>query len=354
LEASPPGPRDHLFWIFAAALIPLAVSVFVPQRTYVERMIEELHEEGEDAEGLDIAAAPVPVEDAESFAPPHLPEGSSMHWVYAGVASVVFLGLLAGICGTSASPVKLLTTGLLTGTLGIVALLSFQWFAIFSRGIWFRGGIVALLMIVIKLIGYSYICALRPDTGFLASALGFTFGVGLCEELIKAIPVVWYINSPQSNWKGAMLVGMASGIGFGISEGIMYSADMYNGVCGWMIYLVRFTSCVTLHAVWAGAVGLLMFRDQTYCTDIDWEAALMFVLKYLSIAMVLHGLYDTLLKKNYEVWALAVALGSWMWLAMLFYGQREIERQSGGSSDDRSRRRRAAGDPDALRYLGPA
>ena len=68
--------------------------------------------------------------------------------------------------------------------------------------------------------------------------------------------------------------------------------------------------------------------DATLIRRQDWEAALMFVVKYLSIAMVLHGLYDTLLKKEYEVWALAIAVVSWMWLGMLFYQRRAIEMQS--------------------------
>lgn len=328
IAAEPAGMRDHLFFVFALALIPLALSIFFPQHTLAERIAEKFEEQADDpdADPNAVLEEEFPAEDLADIAPPHLASDSRLHWGYAGLATLGFLGLLATICGRSASPQKLLSTGLITGTLGILMLLIFQWIALFSNALWLRGGgFVMILFLIVKLIGFSYICALRPDTGFLASFFGFTFGVGLCEEVCKAIPVLWYVNSPQSNWKGAMLVGMASGIGFGISEGIMYSSSFYNGYAGWMIYLVRFTSCVTLHAVWAGAVGLLMYSDQTYCTDIDWEAALMFVVKYLSIAMLLHGLYDTLLKKELEMGALAVAVVSWVWLARLFYGRRRDE-----------------------------
>ena len=39
--------------------------------------------------------------------------------------------------------------------------------------------------------------------------------------------------------------------------------------------------------------------------------------------MVLHGLYDTLLKKDMNVWALVIALASFAWLAF------QIERTRG-------------------------
>ncbi|MCA9055969.1 MAG: PrsW family intramembrane metalloprotease [Planctomycetaceae bacterium] len=328
VDAEPAGRRDHLFFVFMLALIPLAWSIFLPQETVADRVIQQIEEADGDPDQLDAE------EIAELFADDslpgaHLSADSWMHWSYAGVATVVFLGLLITISGRSATTYDLLVTGIVTGTAGILMLLAIQWIAFHTFGFWLRGrGILILLFMIVKFIGFSYVCALDPDTGFLSSFFGFTMGVGLCEELCKAIPVVWYVTSPRANWKGAMLVGMASGIGFGISEGITYSSQFYNGYAGWQIYLVRFASCVTLHAVWAGAVGLLMFNDQTYCTDIDWEAALMFVVKYLSIAMVLHGLYDTLLKKELEVWALLVAVVSWVWLAMLFYRQRDHQLQT--------------------------
>ncbi len=60
-----------------------------------------------------------------------------------------------------------------------------------------------------------------------------------------------------------------------------------------------------------------MCRNQDYLGEWDWGNAGNFVLHYLTIAMVLHGLYDTLLKKDYEVWALAIAAISFAWFAWL-------------------------------------
>ena len=104
---------------------------------------------------------------------------------------------------------------------------------------------------------------------------------------------------PHAGWRAACVVGLASGVGFGVSEGITYSADSYNGIAVGMTYLVRFASCVALHSIWAGAVAIVMNRNQDYTggDGFDWGDAGNFILHYLLIAMVLHGLYDTLLKK---------------------------------------------------------
>ena len=63
-------------------------------------------------------------------------------------------------------------------------------------------------------------------------------------------------------WRGACLWGMASGVGFGLAEGVLYAGQSYNGVAPAGIYLVRFASCVALHAVWSGSVGITVFLSR--------------------------------------------------------------------------------------------
>jgi len=57
-------------------------------------------------------------------------------------------------------------------------------------------------------------------------------------------------------------------------------------------------------------------RNRDYVGDdgFEWGDAGNFILHYLAIAMVLHGLYDTLLKKDMEIAALSVAVASFAWL----------------------------------------
>ena len=70
------------------------------------------------------------------------------------------------------------------------------------------------------------------------------------EELCKLGPLLWYWHRYQGiPWRTACVWGLASGVGFGVSEGIMYSQEFYNGIENGMTYLVRFASCVARNAV---------------------------------------------------------------------------------------------------------
>ena len=125
-------------------------------------------------------------------------------------------------------------------------------------------------------------------------------------------------------------MGLATGIGFGISEGIHYSSAFYNGVEGGLTYAVRFCSCVALHAIWSSGVALLMYANQDYLNEYDWESIGYFFVNYLLVAMVLHGLYDTLLKKEMDLGALLVAFlsfGWWVWI-ISGHAQKKLKRRS--------------------------
>jgi RsiW-degrading membrane proteinase PrsW (M82 family) len=122
----------------------------------------------------------------------------------------------------------------------------------------------------------------------------------------------------KQTWRGAFLWGLASGIGFGISEGIMYSQDFYNGISGSWIYVVRFISCVALHAIWSGSVGISIHQRQHLAKAEEsegWLGYLLNVLILIAVPMVLHGLYDTLLKKDLSFLALMTAAVSFGYLA---------------------------------------
>ena len=103
---------------------------------------------------------------------------------------------------------------------------------------------------------------------------------------------------------------------FGISEGIFYASD-YNGIQTADIYAVRFISCVALHAIWTGAAAITLFEQQDSVQEggiglLEYRWRL---LKIIAVPMVLHGLYDTSLKKEMGVLALLVAVVSFGWIA---------------------------------------
>ncbi len=315
------GAGPH--WFVLLLFIPLVLHIIWPGKSIDERMQEhpEIIEQLNELQGigdLDDLCAQLP---GDRIPGAHLARQSSIHWVYAGFALFSYWGLLCFFRrNSSASPGRLFWTIILTGTVGIILLLMFQTLALSMSDMRIRGrGIIGLILLLIKFIGYSYVCALDPDSSLLGSMMGFTCGVGFCEELCKALPIIIYLrNAEKSNWQGAFLMGLASGIGFGVSEGVEYSASHYNGVATGGIYFVRFMSCVALHAVWASGVALLMYANQEFIEEFfSWEGFAMFVIYDLLVAMLLHGLYDTLLKKDYDFAALLtafVSFGWWLWV----------------------------------------
>jgi tetratricopeptide (TPR) repeat protein len=265
-----------------------------------------------------------------------LPLDTNAHFIIALVSWLLWIIFLsAAFSSSSNGEIRAILSSLFTAILGILILLAIQWLAlkIYKSEIWKalgmserdswkalriagkceKGVLCAFLRIFLILysIGSSYYSALDPDSGFIESFIGFTFGVGLCEELVKLIPVVWLvekasIKEEKLHLSEILLVGLASGVGFGVAEGIMYSAQFYNGIHGWDVYWVRFVTCVALHSTWTGIVVLIRWLF----ISIEKQSDMEFFIPLLAIfsAIILHGLYDTLLKKGEDFLAFVVAI----------------------------------------------
>ncbi len=321
--------RHYGYWLLLLALLPLGFSLFQEETDAKERLkrsierippekiqILEQKWEAEQQFSMDDLLAALPDGRIEGA---HLARRSLVHWVYALLSATAFLGLILVIFpwGT-ANPRDLLLVGLFTATIGIFFLLAVQYIAMWTQGtILYGRSVVVIIFWVLKFIGFSYRSALDPETNFILSFFGFTFGVGLCEEICKAIPLlVHFRRSGAIGWRAAWLWGLATGVGFGVSEGITYSADFYNGISSGGIYVVRFVSCVALHAVWSAAVAITIYKNQALLRgETEWFPYCVSVVRMVAVPMVLHGLYDTLLKKEMTGAALLVALVSFGWLA---------------------------------------
>jgi RsiW-degrading membrane proteinase PrsW (M82 family) len=338
-DARQASTREFLYFALLLALIPLVLSVVKPGKATVEerfrsamdrasaetvKRVEAL--EKRSGAGLDELLAVLPEGKLDASA--HLPRATRMHWLYGAIAAAAFwIFILVLFPVEKRTPHHLLMVGLFTGTCGIFLLLGFQLAASATQGVWLRGrGIITLVFYMVKFIGWSYAAASDPTSNLLLSFVGFTCGVGLCEELCKALPLLaYYQRNAKMGWRGAALWGLASGAGFGVAEGIMYSSRYYNGIAPLDMYVVRFASCAALHAMWTAAVGITMWqRQETIQGDWDWSSCLVSIVRILAVPMVLHGLYDTLLKKDYELWALAVGAASFAWLVF----QVEMARQT--------------------------
>jgi RsiW-degrading membrane proteinase PrsW (M82 family) len=329
--------RDYGYALFLLALIPLVASVFQADDNVKARIeqtqkqypgVIEKVEKSPDATEDDLFRA-LP---EHKLVGAHVPRFTYRHWMYALAAAVLFMGLMLVAFGTSvAQPLTLLKIGVFTGTIGILLLLAVQFIAEVTQhmGLYVGRSIIVIIFYILKFIGFSYRAALDPESGFLLSAFGFTFGVGLCEELCKALPLIWHFRRTATlTWRGACLWGFATGVGFGISEAVSYSSDFYNGISTGGIYIVRFISCVALHAIWSSAAGITIWRRQNDVQgDMSWYDWFVPIFKLLGVVMILHGLYDTLLKKDLEGWAIAVALASFAWLGWQIETMRRMENE---------------------------
>src|SRR5262249_23248299 len=122
------GWRDHLLWLLLLALVPLAISTFAEGRSTHERLEETLSQHPELIAKLEsdlskddfFAALP-----DHRIVGAHLPAETWRHWGYAAFSATLFLALLALMLpNDSAGPGRILVTGIITGTVGILLLLA--------------------------------------------------------------------------------------------------------------------------------------------------------------------------------------------------------------------------------------
>ena len=343
----PPFWRRHLHWLLVLALLPLVVTLLggfqeTSPSDRINKWLEQLQESPDEKDHIvrdriineikrlkqTNPSEQVSVDDVIPILPDQKLPGAFLshtslgHWLIAALATLFYMAFFMFLASDgSAKPTHVLFVGLFTATIGIGFLLLVQMIAFQMGGRMFVGfNIVAIIFIVLKFIAFSYSAAVDPNIGFGLSFLGFTAGVGLCEECVKVIPVFWHRSTRSGRtWRGMLIWGLASGAGFGIAEGIMYSSRYYNGISGPGIYLVRFLSCVALHSIWTSSAAVLLYIRRDLFDGIDrWYEWIFPTLLIIGIPMVLHGLYDTCLKKDMNGVALLVAFASFGYLAFLF------------------------------------
>ena len=348
--AAPEGWRRTARWSLFLALIPLGLYTFLSSDDLKQR-IEETKKQHPDfakrmrAKGsIDDVLETLPSKRLEGAA---LSRSTSAHWLMALLSALIFWEFILVVqpMGTSTSR-QLWAVGIFTGTIGILMLLIIQVASIVVVKADLGGGVAFLFFLVLRFIGYSYGAAADPDNGFLPSMIGFTLGVGLLEEFFKALPIFWHhARSGTLDLRGSVVWGLATGIGFGVSEGISYSGDFYNGLHGGGIYVVRFISCVALHAVWSATVAILIWNRRRAFRALPafhsvWMALVALLIQSkrgeakellsrwwrwfplvftcLGISMILHGFYDTVLKKELGLAALASGVFSFALFFMLY------------------------------------
>ena len=128
---------------------------------------------------------------------------------------------------------------------------------------------------------------------FPLSALGYVFGVGFTEELVKLLPLLFILRKAKEPLIPQTMVfyGLMSGIAFGVFEGVQYqmtvNAEQTYDV-SFFLNIARLTSLPFLHACWCGIAGYFLAFAHLYP---KYRRGL-YVLA-IAIPMLIHGLYDT-------------------------------------------------------------
>ena len=132
------------------------------------------------------------------------------------------------------------------------------------------------------------------DLVFPFNLAGYTFGVGLTEELAKAIPLVLIYRKSKEPLLPQTLVfyGLMSGIAFGVFEGVQYQMTVnvqLDYTSAFFMNIARLTSLPFIHAIWCAIAGYFIAFAHLYP---KYRKSLFFLA--IAVPAILHGLYDTL------------------------------------------------------------
>jgi protease PrsW len=119
-------------------------------------------------------------------------------------------------------------------------------------------------------------------------------GVGLCEEVVKAIPLIILVKIAREPYIPQSLVfyGLMSGIAFGVFEGVQYQTTVNTELdysSAFFMNVARLTSLPFLHAIWSGICGYFIAFSNLYP---KYRISLYFLAVF--IPALIHGLYDAL------------------------------------------------------------
>ena len=156
---------------------------------------------------------------------------------------------------------------------------------------------VFLVGILSRVPGVAQLIGASRDAGVVQRVAGFIFGVGITEELVKALPILWIFlrNREPGTLREITYLGCVSGFALGVAEAVAYSVfyaqnvlrgDIPLGVYV-VVQLTRLITLPLLHAVWSGIAA------QFIALGVETPRLRRgLILAGIAIAALLHGLYD--------------------------------------------------------------
>lgn len=169
----------------------------------------------------------------------------------------------------------------------------------------------------------SFLYAMTESGNFFLQLIGYILGVGVTEETIKALPLLFLLRTTKEPLVPQTLVfyGLISGIGFGVLEGVHYQTTTNTTLsydAAFFMNVARLTCLPFLHAIWAGIAGYFI----SFANIIPKYRQSLYVLAIL-IPATLHGVYDVL---GWSLPGLATTLFSV--LLLIYYLKKSRDYQS--------------------------
>lgn len=151
---------------------------------------------------------------------------------------------------------------------------------------------ISVVLILQKIPPWSWLYDQTNQRSFILNLIGYVGGVGLTEEVCKAI-ILFYLmrRDPAPSPNTLLFYGLMAGLGFGIREGINYQTgeNLELGKAGYYLSnLLRLTSLPFLHAVWTGMAGYFLGFAARYPARRHG-----LIVAAIGIPATLHGIYDT-------------------------------------------------------------
>lgn len=171
-------------------------------------------------------------------------------------------------------------------------------------GTWFGSSVLGVVAVfVVSLLG-RIIPGVRDlfqaseSASIFGRLIGMTLAVGLVEESAKLLPVLWFAKRLGDNVRPTTVayLGVISGLAFGATEAILYSASYAVGHASaqlsygdyLIVQLLRLVSLPFLHGIWTGISAY--FAGLSAINPSARRAVI--VVGLLGVSM-LHGLYNT-------------------------------------------------------------
>ncbi len=218
-----------------------------------------------------------------------------------------------------------------TMIVGLAGLFLFQGLAIYSvNSSVHMGGKGAGVVLILRAVGWAYQSI--NSSSVIHQFFGFIFGVGLCEEMTKLLPLFFLLlfkgNRPIGiDYRGFLIVGFSSGLGFGIGEALYcYAPWSGNVVTG--ANVIRWFACVPAHGIYATTDAAILWLLAPKLREFEgfYQKLGIFALAAFAVAIV-HGTYNVLSNSQWIGIAIDAATIVLMYYVVKFVDNRSSRQQ---------------------------